>query len=186
MFGLETNSNKTLLSSCYLVLRFYSGKDSEYADKSAQFIGSRIGRLLESSFTSDLVSVANEEHLKILKAGVDAWNSWRWRNPGLQPDLNAVNVHGEDISVANLAGVNLSNANLCGAILSRAHLYEANLIQADLTGASLYGATSTTRTSAWRTSTGRTSADEPRGRGPRRGDPQQGDPQQGAPLRAAS
>ena len=31
--------------------------------------------------------MANEEHLKILKQGVDAWNQWRKENPKIMPDF---------------------------------------------------------------------------------------------------
>jgi hypothetical protein len=31
--------------------------------------------------------MANPEHLKILKKGVEAWNKWRKENPDIQPDL---------------------------------------------------------------------------------------------------
>jgi hypothetical protein len=32
--------------------------------------------------------MANEEHLKILKQGVEAWNKWRKGNPASEPDLS--------------------------------------------------------------------------------------------------
>ena len=31
--------------------------------------------------------MANVEHLKILKQGVEVWNSLRMENPGMRPDL---------------------------------------------------------------------------------------------------
>ena len=94
--------------------------------------------------------MANEEHLKILKQGVDAWNQWRKQNPEIVPDLSDT-----DLSRANLKGVQLSGAYLVRADLSRAQLgktdlsganlagaglVEANLIEANLSGAHLYGA----------------------------------------------
>ena len=33
-------------------------------------------------------SVADEEHLKIIRQGVAAWNDWRQKNPKLRPDLS--------------------------------------------------------------------------------------------------
>jgi uncharacterized protein YjbI with pentapeptide repeats len=73
--------------------------------------------------------MADEEHLKIIRQGVDAWNDWREKNPKLYPDLTR----------ENFRGANLSGANLCGAQLPRhAHLqlrsYKANLNSADLRG----------------------------------------------------
>ena len=64
--------------------------------------------------------MANPEHLKILKQGVEVWNKWREENPQIKPDL--VN--------ANLGGVNLSNADL-----SYANLVIANFKKAELSGA---------------------------------------------------
>ncbi|MEE8136273.1 MAG: hypothetical protein V3T52_03765 [Thermodesulfobacteriota bacterium] len=32
--------------------------------------------------------MANEEHLKVFFAGVDAWNKWRKDNPKVTPDLS--------------------------------------------------------------------------------------------------
>ena len=36
--------------------------------------------------------MANEEHLRILKQGVDAWNEWRREHPDIQPDLSGANL----------------------------------------------------------------------------------------------
>ena len=55
--------------------------------------------------------MANPEHLKILKQGVDAWNAWRGQNPEICPDL--------------------SEADFSGAHLRRMDLHGANLLEAD-------------------------------------------------------
>jgi hypothetical protein len=47
--------------------------------------------------------MANEEHLRIIKRGVKAWNQWRKENPDIQPDLS-----GADLSEAYLSGAYLS------------------------------------------------------------------------------
>ena len=57
--------------------------------------------------------MANEEHLKILKQGVEQWNKWRLENAIRPADLS-----GADLSGANLSGADLSGANLSGANLS--------------------------------------------------------------------
>jgi len=36
--------------------------------------------------------MANEEHLKILKQGVEVWNKWREENPQEKPELQRVNL----------------------------------------------------------------------------------------------
>ena len=44
--------------------------------------------------------MANEEHLKILKQGVEAWNEWREKNPQITPDLIKANLTGANLSGA--------------------------------------------------------------------------------------
>ncbi len=79
--------------------------------------------------------MANEEHLKILKQGVEAWNQWREKNPEIKPDLvKAI------LTNTNLSGANLTNANLWVTNLSEANLTEANLSGADLIGTDLNNA----------------------------------------------
>jgi hypothetical protein len=51
--------------------------------------------------------MANEEHLAILKQGVEAWNQWRRENPSIVPDLAET-----DLTSRNLNGANLSKARL--------------------------------------------------------------------------
>lgn len=72
--------------------------------------------------------MANEEHLAILKQGVEAWNQWREENANLVPDLSKA-----DLSKANLSKANLSEANLSEANLSEANLSEADLARARFT-----------------------------------------------------
>jgi hypothetical protein len=75
--------------------------------------------------------VANKELVKLLKEkGVEAWNEWRKKRPGIRPDLRD----------AGLRGVNLDEANLCEADLAGAAFVEASLIGANLFKANLQGA----------------------------------------------
>src|SRR5262245_10390514 len=98
--------------------------------------------------------MANDEHVALLKQGVDAWNAWRRYNPDIRPDLSEANLSGADLRRAHLYGANLtgadlsgadlseaglSGADLSGADLSKADLSEAPLVSADLTGADLTG-----------------------------------------------
>jgi pentapeptide repeat protein len=66
--------------------------------------------------------MADPEHLRILKQGVEEWNSWREKNVELRPDL-----HAADLSAANLQAADLRGANLSAANLSRANLRWADL-----------------------------------------------------------
>lgn len=79
--------------------------------------------------------MANQEHLDILKQGVEAWNAWRRDNSAIVPDLK-----GADLSQADLSRADLSGADLSGAILVQANLSTANLVRANLRGAALVGA----------------------------------------------
>lgn len=94
--------------------------------------------------------MANEEHLKILKSGVKAWNEWRRKNVDVRPDLIGANLVEANLSTANLGGADLSyidlsgailrGANLSGADLQLAILIRADLSTADLRGTDLHGA----------------------------------------------
>jgi uncharacterized protein YjbI with pentapeptide repeats len=84
--------------------------------------------------------MANQEHLSILKQGVEVWNQWRKEHPDIQPDLRRVNLRGAFLSETNLSETNLRGADLRSAILSEADLSEADLRGANLRGAFLIGA----------------------------------------------
>jgi hypothetical protein len=74
--------------------------------------------------------MANEEHVGLLRQGIDVWNAWRRENPDIRPDLT-----GADLSGMDLSGASLSEASLSGAKFFQASLSKANLSGADLTGA---------------------------------------------------
>src|SRR5947209_2782378 len=73
--------------------------------------------------------MANQEHLEILKQGIDVWNTW-WKQ---HPDVKA------DLMGADLSRANLSEAWLIGAQLSGADFSGTDLTGADFTGANLSG-----------------------------------------------
>ena len=86
--------------------------------------------------------MANPEHLKILKQGVELWNKWREEGLDVIPDLNHASLREADLARANLSGANLGGADLYradlrGAGLSVADLRSANLGFADLRAADL-------------------------------------------------
>jgi hypothetical protein len=89
--------------------------------------------------------MANPEHLKILKQGVDVWNQWRDDSPLIIPDLSDFNfneIEGEYFTIdriegADLRNINLEHANLRGANLERVNLHGADLRSADLSSANL-------------------------------------------------
>jgi uncharacterized protein YjbI with pentapeptide repeats len=79
--------------------------------------------------------MANEEHLALLRQGVDAWNQWRLKHPNEKVDLSKARFRD-----ASLNNVNLNNANLEGADLRSADLINANLKRANLKGARIWDA----------------------------------------------
>jgi hypothetical protein len=81
--------------------------------------------------------MANEEHLKILKQGVKAWNKWREENPDIEPKLIKAELFDIHLSKADLSGADFSGAELGGAVLSEANLHGAKLSWAYLTMADL-------------------------------------------------
>lgn len=101
--------------------------------------------------------MANQEHLAVLKQGVDAWNDWRRRNPEVVPDLSGAALGRPEIKNVpvgvmqsfswltatrpDLTQVNLSNANMRGASLLHADLSRADLSGADLKDADLRAVT---------------------------------------------
>src|SRR5437763_14647384 len=76
--------------------------------------------------------VANQEHLDILKQGIEVWNAWKETHPYEEIDLQ-----GADFHKSILRGVNLSTALLNNADLSGADLTWSNLSRTDLQGANL-------------------------------------------------
>jgi len=83
--------------------------------------------------------MANEEHLRIIKQGVDVWNRWRKTSSDfLELDLSEADLRGMNLNGADLSGTDLTAANLSGAELN-ANLYRASLIRSDLSRANLSG-----------------------------------------------
>ena len=81
--------------------------------------------------------MANPEHVKILKQGVEVWNRWRKKNRDLLPDLGGADLSHADLSGANLkdailAFANISWANLSGVSLEKALCYNADFSHAIL------------------------------------------------------
>lgn len=90
--------------------------------------------------------MANQEHLDILKQGLDSWNIWRQHFPKVLPDLCEANLidydlRGADLIKANLSYANLHLTDLRGADLSGVNLHKADLRRAYLRGACLTEAT---------------------------------------------
>ena len=46
----------------------------------------------------------NEEHVKILKQGVEAWNRWRVENPKIEPALSDADLSGANLLALAASG----------------------------------------------------------------------------------
>ena len=84
--------------------------------------------------TGKVVSLADDEHLNLLRLCVQHWNSARTKKD-FSPDLSNHNFRGE-----SLPKVNFSNANLKGADFSLANLRDADLRGANTDGTNFSGA----------------------------------------------
>ncbi len=63
--------------------------------------------------------MANEEHLAILKQGVEVGNKWRIENAVRHLDFNGANFRGAELGQADINRANLIGADLTGANLSQ-------------------------------------------------------------------
>ncbi len=89
--------------------------------------------------------MANEEHLRILRKGIQAWNVWRNESLNIRIDLCSADLTLNSLTGANLANVDLQGANFNAAIvdkanLDRSNLHSANLQRANLRQSHLFGA----------------------------------------------
>lgn len=78
--------------------------------------------------------MANQEHLDIIKQGIEVWNLWREDHPNRwkRPDLVGADLAGATLSGLNLTGGELSGADLTRTDLSGANLSWANLVETTL------------------------------------------------------
>lgn len=125
--------------------KMYTGKDRQHGPEL-----SSLWNYQAYKEWKEATLMANQQHLYILKQGIQQWNQWRQRSPTIQPDLSKidlsraelsfVNLSQTNLSYCNLTAANLGGANLKGADLSLAILHAAILATADLSYANLMGA----------------------------------------------
>ena len=94
--------------------------------------------------------MANAEHVKVVRQGVEAIAEWRRANPTVRLDLSGGDLSQAYLLEADLSGAALAQANMFQAVLAQANLSgadlpEANLnfsvlTRADLSGANLFRA----------------------------------------------
>jgi uncharacterized protein YjbI with pentapeptide repeats len=84
--------------------------------------------------------MANQQHLDLVRQGVDAINQFAAEHPDVTIDLSGADLAGMSLPKLRIQGANLAGANLERADLSRALLNATNLTRASLRGANLSGA----------------------------------------------
>ena len=92
----------------------------------------------------------SNEHVRIINSGVDIWNDWRDKNPGLIPDLSWSSISSMDLKGINLANTNLklafcrgcdfSNADLGRVVFFGANLENCIFNNSDMDGVNFEGA----------------------------------------------
>jgi uncharacterized protein YjbI with pentapeptide repeats len=81
--------------------------------------------------------MADDEQLRILRQGAEAWNAWRRQHAEISIDFGGVDLYGATLREANLSRANLRKAILSHADLSQSNFSEADLSRADLSTANL-------------------------------------------------
>ena len=91
----------------------------------------------------------NQEHLDILKRGVEVWNKWREEHSEIQPQINGASLNGVNLSEINLSGSHITNsffggtkfigANLHGVVMHVSTVNDADLSGADLSEGNFSG-----------------------------------------------
>jgi uncharacterized protein YjbI with pentapeptide repeats len=64
--------------------------------------------------------MANNQHVEILKNGVENWHAWRRANPNIRPDLSGADLSNWDFRAVDLRGTCLVDTDLSHAVLSNA------------------------------------------------------------------
>jgi uncharacterized protein YjbI with pentapeptide repeats len=95
----------------------------------------RNGKIIIVNMIEKENTMAEQQHLDLLRQGKMVWNVWREAHQHIQPDLSAANLDGMSLDGANLSGAHLSGASLIMTIL-----HHANFRDADLSGANLINA----------------------------------------------
>ena len=74
--------------------------------------------------------MANQEHLDILKQGVDEWNRWRQKHPEILPDLREADLSEADLVETTMTQTTLTQCRIYGIAAWKVHL--EGTIQKDL------------------------------------------------------
>ncbi len=78
--------------------------------------------------------MAEQEHLGILKQGVEVWNRWRGDHLKIRPNLRGIDFRHSSLKGADFRAVDLRGARFMEADLTKVDFYHADLSYANLTG----------------------------------------------------
>ncbi len=81
--------------------------------------------------------MANQEHLDILKQGVEVWNQWRKEHRDVHPDLSGVDLDGAHLNDARFSFSQFSEVRFSDAQLHRAYFVHSDLSYANCSRALL-------------------------------------------------
>lgn len=100
-----------------LVENLVNDKLDQFQRDALNVLGSVAGHEKIINLWVQNLQVLNQQHVDILKKGIEIWNEWRKENPDIKPDLR-----GADLQKINLEKAILVNADLRGADLRGANL----------------------------------------------------------------
>jgi len=69
--------------------------------------------------------MANQDHLDILKQGIDVWNQWKQKHLDIAPDFIGSSLFDANFHQANFQGASFNNANLGRTSFNNANLTNA-------------------------------------------------------------
>lgn len=84
--------------------------------------------------------MANQQHIDLIKQGVEVWNKWIDEHIDIIPDFSKANLMDADLRGAYLKNADFRGANLKDAYLDEAYLFGANLSRVNLKDAELTSA----------------------------------------------
>jgi hypothetical protein len=92
-----------------------------------------------SSHKISIISpLPDETHLRLIRAGAEAWNKWRAENPSVTwPSLDGAKLSGVVLRGADMRGVTFRAAALSGADLQSSDLSYADFTYADVTNVNM-------------------------------------------------
>ncbi len=84
--------------------------------------------------------MADNEHIHLIRLGVERWNEWRKANPGVVPDFRNADFTGVNLRGGDFRGADFTRAVVRDVDLSWSNFVEAKMGWVEFGGARLFGA----------------------------------------------